>query len=127
MLGHLLRLVFPYAVFAFLLGVFGWTFRRWLRSSPRISLPVWRSYSAVFAFSLATLSFLLWLVLFAWARAIGGFPYYHPVVMRFYGWGFLTGAAGLLVSLIGKGKLRWPACGLAALMAFLWLAAATSE
>jgi hypothetical protein len=79
------------------------------------------------AFGFATLSFLLWLILFAWAHSIGGFPFYDPVVMHFYGWGFLTGASGIAMSLAGKGRLRWPAGGVSVLMTFLWIAAAAGE
>lgn len=127
MIGYLTRISPPYLITVVLLVIFFSALRRWLRSSPRIAIPTWRGYSAISAFSLAGISLIMWVVLFAWAQAIGGFGFYNPVVLRFYRWGFLTGAAGLLISLIGKGKLRWPACGLSALMAFLWLAAATSE
>jgi hypothetical protein len=127
MTGQLVRFLFPYLVFLLQSGIFYWAFRRWLRASPRIAAPAWRSYSAICAFCFALVSFILWLVLFAWAQVVGGFPYYDPFVLRFYGFGFLTGTIGLLCGLIGKGKLRWPACGMSALMAFLWLAAASSE
>ena len=127
MIFVLFRSAFPYLVFASLLAILMWAFRRWWGSSPRIGLPAWRSYVAIGAFCLATLSFLLWLTLVAWARAIGGFPFYDPVVMRFYGLGFLTGASGIAMSLAGKGRLRWPACGVSALMTFLWIAAASGE
>jgi hypothetical protein len=127
MMPALFRLVFPYLVFASLLAILVWAFQRWWRTPARIGVPAWQSYVAIGAFGLAALSFLLWLILFAWAHAIGGFPFYHPVVMRFYAWGFLTGACGIAMSLAGKGKLRWPACGVSALMTFLWIAAATGE
>jgi hypothetical protein len=35
--------------------------------------------------------------------------------------------AGVTASLLGKGKLRWPAFGVCVLMTFLWIAAATGE
>ncbi|MGB7281292.1 MAG: hypothetical protein WBE13_03435 [Candidatus Acidiferrum sp.] len=127
MLGRLATFVFPYVVFVLQAGVFCWALRRWLQASPRISPPAWRSYTAICAFCFAVVSFVLWLVLFVWARVVGGFPYYDPFVLRFYGFGLLTGTMGLVGGLIGKGKLRWPACGMSALMAFLWLAAASSE
>jgi len=66
---------------------------------------------------------MLWLISLAWARVIGGFPFYDPVLLRFYRWGALTGLAGLLVSFAGKGKLRWPACALSSLMVLLWFMA----
>jgi hypothetical protein len=104
-----------------------WAVRRWARSTPKISRPAWRSYVAFAATTLVTLSALLWVTSLLWARVIGGFPFYDPVLLRFYRWGFLTSLAGLLTSIAGKGKLRWPSCGLSALMTFLWFAAALGE
>jgi hypothetical protein len=109
------------------LAVFIWAIRRWARDPERISKPRWRSYVAFVAFGLVSASSLLWFVSIIWAHVIGGFPFYDPVLLRFYRWGFLTSMSGLLTSFIGKGKLRWPACGLSALMTFLWLAAAEGE
>src|SRR5260370_27366635 len=102
MMSMLFRSVFPYLVFALLLTILGWALRRWWRNSPRIGVPAWRSYVAVGAFGLATLSLLLWLILFAWAHVFGGFPFYDRVLMRFYCWGGFSGASGVSISLIGK-------------------------
>jgi hypothetical protein len=55
---------------------------------------------------------------------------FHITILLFYGfyrWGGLTSLAGLLTSVLGKGKLRWPSCGVSALMIFLWFAAAMGE
>ena len=70
---------------------------------------------------------MLWLISLIWARVIGGFPFYDPVLLRFYRWGGLTGLAGLVVSFVGKGKLRWPTCALSSLMILLWFMAAIGE
>ena len=104
-----------------------WALWRWVRSQPRITEPVWRSYVAIGAISFAGISSLLWLISIVWAGVIGGFPYYDPVLLRFYRWGALTSLSGLLISFVGKGKLRWPACGLSSLMVLLWFMAATGE
>ena len=104
-----------------------WALWRWSRTAPRIVEPAWRSYMAIGAISLAGASSMLWLISLIWARVIGGFPFYDPVLLRFYRWGALTGLAGLVVSFVGKGKLRWPACALSSLIVFLWFMAATSE
>lgn len=104
-----------------------WAIWRWAETSPRIAPPRWRYYSAIVAVGLAGISALLWFISITWARAIGGFPFYDPVLLRFYRWGGLTAMAGLLVSFLGKGKLRWPTCGLSLLMTFLWFAAAMGE
>jgi|SRR5579864_5604047 len=107
--------------------ILAWTLWRWSRSAPRIVEPAWRSYVAFTAIALAGASSLLWLVSIIWARVIGGFPYYDSTLLTFYRWGGLTSLAGLLVSFVGKGKLRWPACGLSALMSLLWFMAAMGE
>jgi hypothetical protein len=104
-----------------------WAIWRWAHVSPRIGRPTWRYYVAFAAASLAGVSSLLWVISLVWARVIGGFPFYDPILLRFYRWGFLTAAGGLLVSLVGKGKLRWPTCGLSALMVLFWFAAALGE
>jgi hypothetical protein len=109
------------------LGFLAWSVRRWLRTAPRIVSPAWRSYFAFAAISLAGISVLIWIVMGIWAQAIGGFPFYDPILMRIYAWGLLTGLAGFVASLVGKGKLRWPACGVSAVMTFLWLAAMSGE
>ena len=70
---------------------------------------------------------MIWIFMGIWAHAIGGFPFYDPVLMRMYAGGFLTGSAGIITALLGKGKLRWPACSVAALMTFLWMAAMAGE
>ena len=67
----------------------------WMRSAPRIAEPVWRGYSAIGATTLAGISVMLWVFSFVWARKIGGFGYYDPVLMRFYRWGSVM--AGALV------------------------------
>jgi hypothetical protein len=104
-----------------------WAIFRWSDSSPRISKPRWRYYLAVAAAALAGASTALWLISIVWARVIGGFGFYDPVLLRFYRWGALTAMGGLLVSLAGKGKLRWPTCGVSVLMTLLWFAAAMGE
>jgi hypothetical protein len=108
-------------------AVLFWAIWRWARSTPRIGAPAWRSYVALAAITFVGLSALLWVTSILWARAIGGFPYYDPVLLRFFRWGSSTSLAGLLASVIGKGKLRWPSCGLSVLMSFLWFAAAMGE
>jgi len=99
-----------------------WAIRRWWRTSPRIAAPAWRSYLAIGAIVLVGLSQLLRIVTGVWADVSGGggFPD-NPAFVRLFGLGFFAAPAGLLVSLLGKGVLRWPACWLSALMTFLWI------
>jgi hypothetical protein len=104
-----------------------WALWLWARSSPSIPTPAWRSHVAFAAATFVSLSVLLWFASLLWARIIGGFPFYDRVLLRFYRWGFLTSLAGSLTGIVGKGKLRWPSCGLSAVMIFLWFAAALGE
>jgi hypothetical protein len=99
----------------------------WMRTSPKIAKPAWRGYFAVGAATLAAISVLLWVASFVWARKIGGFAYYDPVLMRFYRWGAVTGLCGLVAGFGGTGKLKWPVCGLATFMTLLWIIAAAGE
>ena len=104
-----------------------WAVHRWVHSKPMFELPHWRSYTAFAAFSLGGTSVLLWVFLFAWSLVRGGFPFYDPILLSAYRWGLLLSLAGLVISFPGKGKLRWPACGLSSLMLFLWFMAAEGE
>ena len=108
-------------------GLLVWAFQRWIHTKPMFERPHWRSYTAFAAFTLGSASVLLWIFVGLWALVRGGFPYYDPVLLRMYGLGALLGLAGFVISFPGKGKLRWPACGIAGLMTFLWIAAATAE
>src|SRR5215469_15186469 len=108
-------------------GLLVWALQRWIQSKPRFELPHWRSYTAFAAFCVSAASVTLWVFTGIWALARGGFPYYDPVLLRLYSFGFFSSLTALLISLPGKGKLRWPACGIGVLMTFLWFAAATSE
>jgi hypothetical protein len=82
---------------------------------------------ALMAFGFGGLSLLLWLALILWALFHGGFRYYDPFLLRCYGVGLLLGLGGLVLSLPGKGKLRWPACFISSAMMFLWFVAASME
>jgi|SRR5215467_2771503 len=124
---HFLELLRDILVYAAPPAILIWALRRWWRISPRISEPAWRSYLAIGAIGFAGISSLLWLVSLIWARVIGGFPYYDHVLLGFYRWGGWTSTVGLFISLIGKGKLRWPACGLSFLMELFWAMAAMGE
>jgi hypothetical protein len=104
-----------------------WTIWTWWRSSPKVESPKWRSYLGLTAFSLAGISALLFLFLAIWARVRGGFPFYDPVVLRCYRVGFILGAGGFTLSLLGNGKVRWPACVISFAMMFMWLVAAAGE
>lgn len=97
-----------------------WAIRRWWLTFLRIVAPAWRSYLAVGAIALVGLSELLWIVAGVWADVSSGGGL-NPVFTYLFGLGLLVALAGLLASLFGKGTLRWPACGLSALMTFVWI------
>ena len=104
-----------------------WTAWTWWKSSPKVEPPKWRSYLGLGAFGLANASALLFLFLAIWARVRGGFQHYDPVLIRCYGLGFILGAGSFVLSLPGKGKVRWPACVISVAMMFVWLVATSWE
>lgn len=107
-----------------------WALQRWNQSRPRFEHPLWRSYTAFTAPSFGTGSMLLWMFwMFFTFRAAsqGGFLVYAPVLERAGGLGALLALTGFVISLPGKGKLQWPACGLSVLMTLLGAMAGLSE
>lgn len=93
--------------------------RRWWATSPRIDVPAWRTYVAIGAVVLVALADLSWLAYGIWSNVgSGGYNSLIPRAARF---GFLAAPAALVASLLGKGKLRWPAFGLSAVLTFLWI------
>ena len=62
---------------------------------------------------------LLRLLTGIWLNATERFD--NPALIRLFWVGFLAAPAALLSSLLGKGTLRWPACGLSVLMTLHWI------
>jgi len=65
-----------------------------------------------------------------YARAVGGFPFYDPLLLRIYRWGALLSLSGIVFAVIGVWRpspLRWhaPACAIGTLL--FWFAAAMGE
>ncbi len=127
MIRFFLRLLVSFIFLWLPLLILFWAVWRSAGSTPRISTPAWLSYVAFAATTFVSLSVLLRGTSLIWARVIGGFPFYDPLLLRFYRWGFLTSRAGLLTSIVGKGKRRRPSCGLSVPMTFPWFAAALGE
>jgi hypothetical protein len=119
-----------------MLSVIGWssvlatililTIRDWLRTSPRVLAPAWRTYFAVGAITVLSFSELLWTVSAVWIAVQRGASY-NPVFQWIGALGFFAAPTALLAGLFGKGKLRWPACGLSVLMMYSWLALGLSD
>jgi hypothetical protein len=105
--------------------VWGWT--RWARQQKRRTAS---SILSLVGFALATASASLAVCLAIYARVIGGFPYYHPLLMRTYATGTLLSLGGILFGLAGIWRwnsLRWhaPVAALATLA--FWLLSASME
>lgn len=105
--------------------VWGWI--RWARREKSWAvLPV----LSLGGFILATGSALLAVVLSLYGHAIGGFDFYDPRLMKFYGWGLMTSLLALILALTGvwrRSTLRWHAliCSFATLV--YWFALAEAE
>lgn len=96
------------------------------RTQPR----TWPALLSLVGFALATASSLLAASSMSYAHAIGGFPFYDPLLLRIYGWGALLSLSGTVFAFIGvwrPGPLRWhaPACAVGTLL--FWFAAAMGE
>lgn len=105
--------------------VWGWV--RWTKRAKERRLPAILSLAG---FTLATASALLAISMVLYARAIGGFEYYDPRLLRIYRWGLLLSLAGVVLGIGGvwrSSPLRWhaPACSAGTLL--FWLVAMSLE
>jgi len=105
--------------------VWGWV--RWAR---RTQTRTFCSILSLIGFTLATASALLAISAVLYARAIGGFPFYDPLLLRIFRWGGLLSLSGIAFAIIGgwgPGPLRWhaPACAVGTLV--FWVGAAAGE
>ncbi len=105
--------------------VWGWS--RWRkRQRPAGKLAV----ASAAGLGLATASALLALGAAVYARAIGGFAYYAPPLLRIYAVGLLLSLTGLAFALVGvwrKNPVRWLAIAAAICTLIFWMIAAASE
>jgi hypothetical protein len=118
---YLPELIVSFLVFGSPVAILIWAIQRWRSRTPRIGAPAWRSYVAVGALSVAALSEFLWYTPFVWAYTIGPSYVDDRLLIWLVRVGFSAGPTGLLMSLFGKGSLRWPAWCLSALMTLLWV------
>jgi len=105
--------------------IWGWI--RWARRSHGSSLS---SILSLASFTFATGSGLLAVCSVLYAHAIGGFPFYDPLLMRIYAAGSLMSLTAILLSLGGVWRpnlLRWhaPVCAVGTLL--FWFASALGE
>jgi len=107
--------------------VFIWAIWHWRKLEHRVESPDWRDHTGLAAFVLAGISLLVWLVSVVWALAVTGFPYYSPMLLRFYRLGLYSGVAALIACVPGKGKLRWPTAFISLMMIVVWVLTASRE
>ena len=99
----------------------------WARAAVGRHKATFSSILSLIGFVLATLSALLAAGSAIYARAIGGFPFLDPRVLRIIRLGLVLSAAGMIPALIGMlrpNELRWhaPACNAGMLLVWFYLA-----
>jgi|SRR5271169_667585 len=125
--GSVVLVLFVVGVYVALPAVMTWGWVRWWkRTQPRTPF----SILSLIGFTLATASGLLAISAMLYARAVGGLPFYDPLLLRIYRWGALLSLSGIVFAVIGVWRpspLRWhaPACAIGTLL--FWFAAAMGE
>jgi len=105
--------------------VWGWV--RWVqRPQPRTL----SSILSLVGFVLATVSAVVAVSSICYARLIGGFPYYDPLLLRVFRIGGLLSLTALVSAIGGAWRpsaLRWHALGCAVGTLLFWLTSAAGE
>jgi hypothetical protein len=104
-----------------------WGWMRWLKQAKKRSLI---SIMSLIGFALATASAMLGALTAVYAKAIGGFPYYDPTLLRIYRYGVLISLSGIVFGMAGLWRpsaLRWhaPVCAVGTLL--YWFLQASTE
>lgn len=104
-----------------------WGWVRWWKQDKTRSV---FSIFSLIGFAFATASALLGVSTAIYAKAIGGFPYYDPTLLRIYRYGALLSLSGIVFGVAGLWKpsaLRWhaPVCAVGTLL--YWLMQASTE
>jgi hypothetical protein len=105
--------------------IWGWV--RWTRNGNQHTLS---SILSLAGLAFATISALLAIGSTVYAHAIGGFPFYDPLLLRIYRWGSLLSLAGIACGTCGVWRpnpLRWLGPGCAFGMLIFWFAMAEGE
>ncbi len=105
--------------------IWGWV--RWMKHR---GLRTTLSTLSLVGFALGTVSGLLAIGVTLYARAVEGFSFYDPALMKIYRLGTLLSIVAMVFAILGlwrPSSLRWhaPACALGTLV--FWLAAAAGE
>ena len=122
-----LLFVFAVCIYAGLPALTIWGWVRWSKRRQPRTLP---SILSLVGFTLATASGLLAASSLLYASAIGGFPFYDPLLLRIYRWGGVLSLSGIVFGIGGvwrPGPVRWlaPVCSLGTLL--FWFASAIGE
>ena len=102
----------------------------WVRWARRTQAQTRSSILSLIGFGLATASALLAISSLLYSHAIGGFPFYDPLLLRIYRWGGLLSLTGIIFGICGAwqpSSLRWHAPGCAIGMFVFWSAMAMGE
>ena len=96
-MSYVLPILFALVVYVALPAVLvaGWV--RWARR-----IGTGRTWPSLAGFSLGTASAALAIGAMVYARAVGGFPFYDPALLRIYRWGLLLSLAGLVFGAVGQ-------------------------
>jgi hypothetical protein len=119
LLGLTIYLALPVGI---VWGWFRWTKRRQYRTRSSIL--------CLISFTLATASALLAFSSLVYSHAIGGFPFYDPLLLRIYRWGGLLSFAAVTFAVGGVWRpslLRRHASACSTGMLMFWFAAAIGE
>jgi hypothetical protein len=104
-----------------------WGWMRWVGQPNRWTIT---SILSLGGFLLATTSALLAVSTMMYARVIGGFTFYDPLLMRIYRIGMLLSLSGIVLGVCGvwrPNSLRWHSPASAAGMFAFWAWAAGTE
>jgi hypothetical protein len=98
----------------------------WLRWWKRAKTRDLFSNMSLTGFALATASAVLGALMWVYAKAIGGFSYYDPALLRIYRYGALISLCGIGFAIVGlwrRNVLRWhaPVCAAGTLLYWIML------
>jgi hypothetical protein len=102
----------------------------WVRFSRRPRVQGLLPILSVLSLALATASTALAIGSVLYAHAIGGFPYYDPLLLRIYRWGALLSITALLFAMGGawrRNPIRWHSLASSVVVLLFWFAAAEGE
>jgi hypothetical protein len=125
--GSVVMVVFVIGLFVALPCAIIWGWVSWSKHiRPRSVL----SILSLIGFTFATASALLAISSMLYAGAIGGFPFYDPMLLRIYRWGALLSLIGIVFAIMGvwgRSPLRWHAPACAVGMLLFWFLEAMGE